>query len=229
MMNKAEAIAFMVQDGGATPGSRYGYWSEQCAEVSWQYYRRVIRPHAVVESDEDEQSWLDQGMGMTVNDSDEIEQSLNGYAISVSGADVDAMVDGYIDCQLWAQGDFEHSPDSEYHDCDDCAHGEFLSTFYGRDDISDDYVSRVREEIAGIVVNHPLAVRMFLNSGMFRSANSRERNEQFGMDFYLTREGHGAGFWDRGLGLLGDYLTTIAKYHGSADLLTDDGRGTLTA
>ena len=33
-----------------------------------------------------------------------------------------------------------------------------------------------------------------------------------GHDFYLTREGHGAGFWDRGLGELGDRLSKASKY-----------------
>lgn len=39
--------------------------------------------------------------------------------------------------------------------------------------------------------------------------------EQIGHDFWLTRNGHGAGFWDRGLGELGDRLTALAKAYGS--------------
>lgn len=35
--------------------------------------------------------------------------------------------------------------------------------------------------------------------------------DQFGHDMTLTRNGHGAGFWDRGLGELGDKLTDWAK------------------
>ena len=35
-----------------------------------------------------------------------------------------------------------------------------------------------------------------------------------GHDFMLTRNGHGAGFWDRGLGDLGDRLTAAAKAYG---------------
>ena len=41
---------------------------------------------------------------------------------------------------------------------------------------------------------------------------------QFAHDFWLTRNGHGTGFWDRGLGELGDKLTELAKSFGSADL-----------
>lgn len=41
--------------------------------------------------------------------------------------------------------------------------------------------------------------------------------EQVGHDFYLTRCGHGAGFWDRGLGEQGDKLTDLAESFGSDD------------
>lgn len=37
-----------------------------------------------------------------------------------------------------------------------------------------------------------------------------------GHDFALTRNGHGAGFWDRGLGDLGDRLTRAARAYGSS-------------
>ena len=35
--------------------------------------------------------------------------------------------------------------------------------------------------------------------------------EQIGHDFWLTRNHHGAGFWDRGLGEVGDKLTEISE------------------
>lgn len=38
-----------------------------------------------------------------------------------------------------------------------------------------------------------------------------------GHDFWLTRNGHGAGFWDRGLGDLGERLTEAAKAYNTAD------------
>lgn len=54
--------------------------------------------------------------------------------------------------------------------------------------------------------------------------NFRESNEhlleqagddaQNGHDFWLTREGHGAGFWDRGYGQVGDELSKAAKIYG---------------
>ena len=41
-------------------------------------------------------------------------------------------------------------------------------------------------------------------------------------DFWLTRNGHGAGFWDRGLGVVGDELTVNVRPYGSADLYVGD-------
>jgi len=56
-------------------------------------------------------------------------------------------------------------------------------------------------------------------------------DERFGHDFWLTRNGHGAGFWDRkelepvpdgSLYSLGDNLTEMAKRMGSCDLYVGD-------
>ena len=44
-----------------------------------------------------------------------------------------------------------------------------------------------------------------------------------GHDFALTRSHHGAGFWDRGLGVLGDRLTASAHPFGEVDAWTVEG------
>lgn len=45
--------------------------------------------------------------------------------------------------------------------------------------------------------------------------------EQAGSDFWLTRNGHGTGFWDRGLGTVGEALTDLCG-HGTEFLANDD-------
>jgi hypothetical protein len=48
---------------------------------------------------------------------------------------------------------------------------------------------------------------------------------QAGHDFWLTRNGHGAGFWDRGLGVVGDDLTEAATCFGECNPYKgDDGK-----
>ena len=45
-----------------------------------------------------------------------------------------------------------------------------------------------------------------------------------GHDFWLTCCGHGAGFWDRGLGTVGKQLSDAAHVYGGVDIyLGDDG------
>ena len=46
--------------------------------------------------------------------------------------------------------------------------------------------------------------------------------EQAGHDFWLTRNGHGAGFWDRGKGALGNKLSEMAKVYGSVSAFIAD-------
>lgn len=49
--------------------------------------------------------------------------------------------------------------------------------------------------------------------------------EQAGHDFYLTTRGHGTGFWDRGLGEVGERLTEACKgsHLGSVGVYYGDG------
>lgn len=46
--------------------------------------------------------------------------------------------------------------------------------------------------------------------------------DQCGQDFWLTRNGHGAGFWDRGYGQLGDKLSKASEVYGECNLYVDD-------
>lgn len=166
-------------------------------------------------------------------------------SIELSGADIDAMVTGYLECQLWAglnnerKHEWRRSTFGTNTVCENCnllpLDSEDMETAcdpvpydenYDVADISPEYVNHVRDELTEVVAQHPLAVRMYLNA---RAYSPLYRSELFGHDFYLTREGHGAGFWDRGLGDLGDYLTGIAKSYGSADALYDNGEGMLVS
>lgn len=53
-------------------------------------------------------------------------------------------------------------------------------------------------------------------------------DEEAGHDFWLTRNGHGSGFWDRGYGdpekeEIGKLLTTASKKYGEYNLYLGDG------
>ena len=66
----------------------------------------------------------------------------------------------------------------------------------------------------------------FLNMPGVVDAIERQSIEpsQFGHDFLLTRDHHGAGFWDRGYGDDGYLLTKLAYTFGDSDFCVgDDG------
>jgi hypothetical protein len=65
----------------------------------------------------------------------------------------------------------------------------------------------------------------------FEKANADDLEEtgaddgRNGHDFCLTRNRHGAGFWDRGYGKVGDRLTEAAHAHGESNVYKgDDGK-----
>ncbi|AVD99834.1 hypothetical protein SEA_FLAPPER_91 [Gordonia phage Flapper] len=142
---------------------------------------------------------------------------------------VQSIVRGYIDALLWTQADYSST------DADASEDTTLMDAGYTADDVDADTRGRITAEVMTIITAHPLAVRMYAAQ---RHYNAGDGNvwEHFGHDFLLTRDGHGAGFWDRGLGDLGDYLTTIAKGYGEhaqmypdtvgvngEELLTDGG------
>ena len=53
------------------------------------------------------------------------------------------------------------------------------------------------------------------NAELLEQAGSAEQN---GHDFALTRNGHGAGFWDRGYGEVGEKLSEACKPYGTQAL-----------
>ncbi|QRI45328.1 hypothetical protein SEA_ENNEA_94 [Gordonia phage Ennea] len=126
---------------------------------------------------------------------------------------VDSMARGYVDALCWTQRAYD----------DDNADADLtLSDMgYGYDDLAPGTRARIIGELMALITAHPLAVRMY---GANRRYNGCEGDvwSHFGHDYLLTRDGHGAGFWDRGLGDLGDYLTAIAKTMGEHDELSRD-------
>jgi hypothetical protein len=119
-----------------------------------------------------------------------------------NGADVDKMVDAYIECALWSSTNFTSEDDD----------GTPFDDGYGPDDIAPETVAAFYEDCEA-----------------FATANADDlatmSPEQAGHDFWLTQNRHGAGFWDRGLGAVGDRLTAAAHAYGSVDLYVgDDGK-----
>lgn len=111
-------------------------------------------------------------------------------------SETDSFTKGYVTTALWSSTDEQGEP----LDC------------YGWDDLSDDAQSEILEDCAAFQDDH---------WDLIRSDPHRA-----GGDFWLTRNHHGAGFWD------GDWpkpaatiLTDAAHIYGSSDLYEgDDGK-----
>lgn len=88
---------------------------------------------------------------------------------------------------------------------------------HGSHELTDSDADTLHEEAYAFLDGH--AIRL-IQAAMFRKPGYDWASA--GHDFYLTREGHGAGFWDRGLGIVGEALTSLSKPYGSSDYLPDD-------
>ena len=109
--------------------------------------------------------------------------------------DIDTVLHHYIVCALWSSTD------------DD---GDSLD-YYDIEDIDPDTLEAMRADIVDFVESNK---ELLLSSG--------QSDEQIGHDFWLTRNHHGAGFWDRGLGDIGEELTKACHVYGDVYLYVSD-------
>jgi hypothetical protein len=91
--------------------------------------------------------------------------------------------------------------------------GEPLDANYGPDDLVPECLEAMRNDCASFVAASNV------------DASDNWTAEEAGRDFWLTRNGHGTGFWDRGHGAEGRSLTQHAKSFGSCDLYVGDDGG----
>jgi hypothetical protein len=105
---------------------------------------------------------------------------------SVSDERIDKMVTHYAAAALWSSDDYEGNP---------------LDDNYSISDISEKTLGKMRSDLKKFVSENADAIE---KSGL--------SDEQVAYDFWLTRNGHGAGFFDRGLDQeIEDQLTKSAK------------------
>lgn len=118
--------------------------------------------------------------------------------------DIDTFVTSYLETALWSSTD--NSDDSG---------GKPLDDTYDTDDIAPESLAQAAKECADFI---SLAGDLLVDL--------RISGESAGHDFWLTRNGHGAGFWDRGYPeTFGAELTKIAHSFGSCDVyIGDDGK-----
>lgn len=125
------------------------------------------------------------------------------------------MLAGYVECALWTGsiGEDFAAQWAKEHPGEDFAPDTSLEGFgFTAEDIAPEALESMRADCAA-----------------FLEANAADLDgygaSAAGHDFWLTRNRHGAGFWDRGLGALGERLSESARAYGESDLyIGDDGR-----
>lgn len=116
----------------------------------------------------------------------------------VTDAGLRKFVEGYLDAALWSSTDEDGNP---------------LDRNFSTHDIAEEAVRKA--------VTESLKFYRANRADLDATGATDERN---GHDFWLTRNRHGAGFWDRGYGAVGDRLTKASHAFGEAYLYEgDDG------
>jgi hypothetical protein len=119
---------------------------------------------------------------------------------------MDKFTTAYVDCALWSSND--ESTESGGYPLDDN---------YKITDIHPDTLARMIADCKTFQ-----AECSWFPGG--RNNVFPDGDDYAGHDFWLTRNRHGAGFWDRGYGQLGDDLTVLCDTYGSFELYVgDDG------
>lgn len=115
-------------------------------------------------------------------------------------ADYTTATDSAVDTLLWTEA------------ADDGEPGEHLDAAHDRDDFAPHCRTELRADVRSFYL---------LNAHDLDGIDAA----QVGHDFILTRNRHGAGFWDRGLGDRGTRLTEAAHAYGELSAYVgDDGK-----
>ena len=91
-------------------------------------------------------------------------------------------------------------------------------------DVDPRFEAQARKDVIDFVLSNREDIEDYLHSRLPDEA-AEATAEHLGHDFWLTRNHHGVGFWDRGLGELGERLTEASQGYGEViTFLHDDGR-----
>jgi hypothetical protein len=142
---------------------------------------------------------------MKINLSDQAVKRI-AKKLAQSWTSLDGFVRQYLETALWSSNDES-----------DESGGEPLDSNYGIEDFDDMAIQgAIRDCDAFRAKAGELLDRAYREYG--------QDDERQGHDFWLTRNGHGAGFWDGDYGDIGDELTKIAEGFGEKwPYVGDDG------
>lgn len=119
---------------------------------------------------------------------------------------IEKITDAYFEVALWSSADDNADPLDDNYDTGDVA-----------ESAKQKQVSELKDWLS--YCDELGLIEQFTQQ---HDSNRYSAEAMLGHDFWLTRNGHGAGFWDRGLGELGKQLSDACKTFGSCDPYVGD-------
>ena len=134
-----------------------------------------------------------------------------------------AFFDAYVRCALWSSTDNSIVKGGDSHP--DSNGGDPLDDNYGPDDIAPETLASMRKDCDAFVEANAtdlaslIGTRPKYHNGVYDDGDA-------GHDYWLSRNGHGAGFFDNGEahGDAWDRLQEAAERFGEVNLYVDEGR-----
>ena len=127
----------------------------------------------------------------------------------VNGKSVDKFTRAYLECALWSTTDDNDTPLDQEH------------SIY---DFADDVLDLAMADCARFQLENADMLARAYSSEVYIEGHRYDEGSA-GHDFWLTRNGHGAGFWDRGLDDVGEALTKACEAFGERWIyIGDDAR-----
>ena len=122
--------------------------------------------------------------------------------------DLQATVDGYVECALWSTRD--------YGKLDEQGNSPNLDESYDYGDLPPDLLAEIVRDCRDFVAANEADLTLYCDRLDYGP-------EQVGHDLWLTRERHGAGFWDRYYGKDEKLLLALARLTEAAHAMGEFG------
>lgn len=129
-----------------------------------------------------------------------IPERVEGLTVEVESVELDSFTQSYLEAALRSSTDDDDRPFDEEHTTDD---------------FSVEALQEAKRECEDFQEAHHEDLALAYEAPNYDEARA-------GHDFWLTRNRHGAGFWDRGLGDVGRRLTDAAHAYGEVNLYVGD-------
>ncbi len=152
-------------------------------------------------------TWFERwGDELAIDDSDRVTSPEGTNFGSDAVTDRAGVLHGYLDALLWT-GTFEWMTNTAERGGEPLCGDSVLDHFAGIDDLPESIVKEATEDVDSFLDGVEDHARLFPNLHEIGPVT-------MGHDLCLTRNRHGAGFWDGELGQLGEYLTHAAHTMG---------------